>query len=128
RSRAPDATYPRRTCRDCAFGVTKKLAYLRFWLPAFDGCTAIRHGQHLHRYAFTRSRDFFRSRAWFDRSGSRHPMAKIDSLLSGRPGECRKTMGYRTKTNRRGHIYAWWESLLERARARVGDEAAYFQR
>src|SRR5437762_3043528 len=35
-------------------------------------------------------------------------------------------MGYRAKTNRRGHIYAWGESLLERAWTRVNDEAAYF--
>src|SRR5256714_10369826 len=56
-------------------------------MSAFDGRPAIRHRQHLHRYAFTRSRNLFRSGAWFGRSGSGHPMAQIDSHLSGRPGE-----------------------------------------
>ena len=31
----------------------KRSAHLCFWLPAFDGWKAIRHGQHLHRRALT---------------------------------------------------------------------------
>src|SRR4030095_4828328 len=84
---ASDAAYPRGTCRDCAFGVAKRLTHFRFGLSAFDGWPAIRHRQHLHRYAFTPSRNFFRSGAWFDRSGSGDQMAKIDSHLSERSGE-----------------------------------------
>src|SRR5207244_12474208 len=36
-------------------------------------------------------------------------------------------MGHRSKTNRRRHIHAWWQPLLERAWARPGHEAAHFQ-
>src|SRR5438477_11742523 len=57
-----------------------------------SGCRHSMGGQQfatdsMHRYAFTRSRNLFRSGAWFGRSGSGHPMAQIDSHLSGRPGE-----------------------------------------
>jgi len=58
---------------------------------------------------------------------SRHPMAEINSHLSGCPRAQGKAMGHSSKTNRRRHIHAGWKSLIERARARTGDEAADFK-